>query len=271
MSDETAIRAAFAAGTENVVTPEAMATFKAQLEARGIDPSATLAKFSAQQPGGSKPSDLPNASPPTIDTSNPRFSDDQLQQAAENLARWWTGDPQLLKDALARSGITLPEANPGPDPRSSIAQEFDGSALAPPTDQSQYELGDLFVNVEGFELADLPAMAGNIRGVLGELGVSRALGRTVASDLLQSMRAANALQGKGEAAQQQYIVDQRALLARVLKVPYADVIATIKPFIDRLSPASRDFLAKGAVNSAPVLIRLYQTAQLRNARTAMGK
>lgn len=117
----------------------------------------------------------------------------------------------------------------------------------------------------------MPAIASDIRRVLAELGVSRALGSTAAADLLSSVCEANALKDRSEVEQQQYILDQRTLLAKVLKVPYADVISTIKPFIDRLSPASRDFLATGAVNAAPVLIRLYQTAQLRNARTAMGK
>jgi hypothetical protein len=266
MSTETEVRAAFAAGTASAPTQEALDKFAADMRAKGIDPSRTLAKHAPQQPSRAQL----GAQHELTDTSNPRFSSDQLQQAGENLARYWSGPPEQLREVLARSGITLPDTN-APDTRSPEQIALNTSSPGAPLDPNEYDLRDVFVSREGLSSSELPALAGNIREALSGLSVPRALGKAVAGDFLDAAADAKWLQDQPEAVQQSYILEQRAMVARVLNVGYPEVIAAIKPYVDRLSPASKAWLgSSGAVNKATTLIRLYQTATLRNERSRMG-
>jgi hypothetical protein len=267
VTNETEVRAAFAAGN-SAPTQEALDQFAADMRTKGIDPTGTLARHAVQQPGG--PDARPDLQPSINAATGVRdLTPAEMATGADTLRKFWTGDQAELDAALAQAGA--PMVNDTPDTRTDAEREFDNSSLGVPVDPSEYDLLNVFVSREGLSSNELPALAGSIREALGSFGVPRALGPATATDFLDAIAEAKWLEGQPEVVQQSYILEQRTMVGRVLKVDYPEVIAAIKPYVDRLSPASKAWLgSSGAVNRAQTLIRLYQTVTLQNYRKGMG-
>jgi len=278
--NEQAVRAAFQTGATEV-TDAAREQFVAQMRARGLDPSQTLAKHAPQQPGGSKPSAASPATPPQrlspdIDAQGvPRLNAAQVEQAAATLRRYWSGDPAVLEAELARAGAK-PLAEPIADTRTDEQREFDSSTLAPPVDPASYDLNGLWLDRAArdgrYDVAELPALEGAIRSTMAELSIPKVLGRTFAEDMADSASVFGKLSEKGDdVAVQRYHLEQSALFARVTKVGWAEAAAQMKPWLARMSKDAREFLAdSGALESAPARVRLWQSFQLQQARSRMG-
>jgi hypothetical protein len=278
MSTETEIRQQFSTGAPSTVSDATAQTFRDQLITRGIpadqiDATLRANGYGQHQQSGPKPSgssDQPGPKQELIDTSNPRFSSDQLQAAAENLARFWTNDPQLLKDTLARSGITLPDGAPLNDGRTPLAQEYDSSNLAP-VGAADYDLHDLWVGRSAD--ADIPQLDRTIRGAMSELSVPAALGNAFANDMCDSAAMWTDLREEGdEASMQRYHAEQSALFGRVTKLGWEQAAEQMRPWLAKLSDNTKEYLKEsGALESGPARIRLWQSYQLATARSRMGK
>ncbi|HLG45274.1 MAG TPA: hypothetical protein VKY24_03445 [Reyranella sp.] len=286
----------------SVVSAETANAFAEQMRARGLDPTETLARYGY----GAKPSErvepdngnatpkadgtTPKADPPPVPirreqrdagldidptTGLPRFTAEQTAALADNLRKFWSGDPAVLEAALAGAGA--PAEQPIADTRTEAERSFDGSTLAS-VKPEEYELNGLWVghNVSdrfGYLNNDLPAMEASLRSIMSKLSVPKAVGRQFAEDMIASSDAFEALSNAGdEAAAKQYYLEQSAAFARVTKVGWQEAAAQMKPWLAGMSEETREFLAKsGATESVAARVRLWQAYQLAMARSKMGK
>jgi len=275
MSTEQEIRAAFDHGN-SVVSTEAAEKFAEQMRARGLDPSAALAKHgvAASQPAtpGDQALPKPTQYTPDIDpaTGLPRLTAAQVEQAADTLRKHWTGDPAALEAALARAGAK-PLAPTAPDDRSEEEREFDASALAPSVDGSAYELNGVWLG-KNVDIATLAQTERAMRSSMAELSVPKALGRQMAEDLIAGAAKWSEVSERGPLAVQQHHANENALFARATRVSWAQAAAEMKGWLAGMSEGTRSYLASsGALESANVRVRLWQSYQLAQARAGMRK
>lgn len=273
MTNETEqeVRRAFELGT-NTVSPETAASFRQQMAARGLDPSATLAKHGVgqQQPPAdttSRPkatSYAPDIGPDGL----PRFTSEQTNALAENLKRYWSGPMEVLEAALKNAGVA-PINEPVTDTRTDEEREFDNSSLGAGA-PGDYDLNGLWLG-RGASLEDMAELTGPIRTALSALSVPKAAGMSFAEALVDSRAATEALADKSPEAQQTYHMNQRADFARAAKIGWEEAAAQMKPWIAKLPAETREFLANaGAFNTATAMVRLWSTYQLVSARAKMG-
>jgi len=66
-------------------------------------------------------------------------------------------------------------------------------------------------------------------------------------------------------------LEQNSLFARVTKVGWQEAAAQMKPWMAKMSDATREFLgSSGSLESATARVRLWQAFQLVQARAGMG-
>ncbi len=277
MSTEQEVRRALELGT-NTISPETAERFRQQMAARGLDPSATLTKHGVGQQTPPDPSNTPKEPQrmaTDIDaTGLPRLTGEQTEQAAATLRRFWTGDPAELEAALKNAGAS-PVDQPAPDNRTEEEREFDASNLAA-VQPSEYQLDGLWVgrnatDRQGYLAADVPTLERTIRGTMAELQVPQALGRQFADDMLASRDKWSALSEAGDpVSAERHYMEQSTLFTKVAKVGWQEAAAQMKPWLAKMSAATREFLARsGALESAPARIRLWQSFQLSQVRAKM--
>jgi hypothetical protein len=194
------------------LSPDARATFTASLERAGYSRADIDAKLGAQQqqsPSGSQ--QTPRQPVETLDwKKHPTLTDRQRKQAAETLTKFWTGDPQVLRDALEREG--LGEVDDANDTRSEPERAFDAAfGGAAPGD---YDLNGLYVGrAAGMDTAELAAFDADLRGALSAMEVPLAMGRSMAETLIDG---ANSFGRIPEgAARTLWHVEQKVLLERI--------------------------------------------------------
>lgn len=279
----------------SVVSPETANAFAEQMRARGLDPTETLARYGyGQKPqprvepdGNTPPANQPSPKPQDVPREArhamadigpdglPRLTAEQTAALADNLRKFWTGDPEALEAALKGAGV--PAEQPVADTRTEEERSFDGSTLGA-VQPSEYDLNGLWVghNVSdrfGYLDNDLPAMEASLRSTMSELSVPKALGRQMAEDMIASSDVFEALSDAGdEVAAKQYHLNESAAFARVTKVGWQEAAAQMKPWLAGMSAETKEFLAKsGALESAAARVRLWQSYQLATARAKMGK
>src|SRR5262249_42985907 len=119
------------------------------------------------------------------------------------------------------------------------------------------------------DLATLAQTERAMRSSMAELRVPAALGRTFAEDLIAGAATWAELSGDTVAVQQHH-AEQNALFARATRVSWAEASAAMKPWLASMSEATRSYLANsGALESAAVRVRLYQSYTLAQARAGM--
>ena len=263
---EQEVRAAFETAT-NTISADTAERFRKEMEERGLDPSAALAKHGASPSPGEQQPVTPQRYAPDIDpaTGLPRFTPDQTKALAENLKKFWTGDPTVLDAALKNASAAPIVAPAGPDTRTELERDFDASSLAGVRPE-EYALDGAYVGRGQIN----PAMDRTIRTALGELSVAKSLGVTTVEAFLDSGREYAAVAAKGDLAVKQYHLEESAKFARVNRVGWQQAAAEMKPWLEKVSPATREFLAKsGAVESAAGRTRLYQAFTLQRERAGM--
>lgn len=293
MSDEVTYSGSDPAGS--VVSQATAERFAAEMRAKGLDPSQALAEYGYRvggAPAGQRvepdqpspkptPKDVPQVRREQRDlvadidptTGLPRFSAEQTAALADNLRKFWTGDPEALEAALAGAGV--PAEQPVADTRTEAERSFDGSTLGAVAPE-EYELNGLWVGHNmtdrfGYLDNDLPAMEASLRSSMSELSVPKSLGRAMAEDMIASSDAFEALSRAGDdVAAKQYHLNESATFARVTKVGWQEAAAQMKPWLAGMSAETREFLAKsGALEGAAARVRLWQAFQLATARGKM--
>ncbi|HEV2546522.1 MAG TPA: hypothetical protein VGU20_04245, partial [Stellaceae bacterium] len=169
----------------NAPGADTVASFQATAQRFGLSADAvnkTLAAHSVQpqqQPGQQQPvggaggqafTDDPRftGERPVVDTLDehklPSLSDAQKLQAANTLSKYWTGNQQVLEDALKAAGIErVPDEDLGPHKRSQAEKDFDNAFGGVAADT--YDLQGAYLGAR-IEAAELPNVDRNFRSML---------------------------------------------------------------------------------------------------------
>jgi len=265
---EQAVRSAFAAGA-SAPTQETLDKFAADMRARGIDASATLAKHAVQQAGDPQ-SDARADLQPTINaaTGVRGLSPSEVATAADTLRKFWTGDQAELDAALERAGA--PTADTAPDTRTDAEREFDGSSLGARAPE-EYELNGLWLGRDA-DMHDAATTTDAIRTALSALSVPKVAGLSFAEAVVDSRAQTESLAELSPEAQQTWHMQQKVDFARATKVGWEEAAAQMRPWLAKMPAETRDFLSvSGAFNSVTAMVRLWSTFQLVEARAKMGK
>jgi hypothetical protein len=269
MSDQE-IKAAFTAGTANAPTQEMLDKFAADMRSKGLDPSQTLAKHAVQQQSGDIPP--PQSRPVKLDinpaTGVRSLTSEETLKGADQLRKFWSGDPAVLEAALEGAGV--PKVEAPADTRTDAERNFDSSSLGAGAPE-EYELNGLWLGRDA-ELHDAATTTGAIRTAFSALSVPKAVGLGFAEAMLNSREVTADLAEMSQAAQETWHIQQRVDFAKIARVQWSDAAAQMRPWLDRLPAATREFLSgAGAFNSVTAMVRLYSTFQLVQARAGMGK
>ena len=249
------------------ITDATVSAFRETMAKYGADPAETLAKHGIET---SPVPALPISPPPAVHEPDlnaaklPRLSNPQLEQAADQLSKHWTGDPRVLHEAFERAGLT--EVDDAADRRTELEQGFDATFGAPESGD-EYDLGNLFVGRVEYDAYERAEIAGAVRSSLHEMKIPKVLGASIAEAMVDAAASGWAAQ-RDDNAKQQYAMEQQALTCRILGVSSQTVTDTIRPLVAGLSPANKELWAEsGALESASVLCQLYRNAErvaLRN-------
>lgn len=249
------------------ITDATIAEFTRQMQERGLDPSATLAKHGAQQQGAAPAPEPAPLAPDLIPAKTPRLSSADLVKGANTLAQHWTGDPAVLRDTLERLG--LEETDDAADARTEVEQQFDAT-LGAPASADEYNLGDLFVNRAGLDPEGALEVSAAVRTALGELGVPKHLGPALGSAILDAVERSNATPGVEDAVRSNAEVSGAC---QVLGVGREALFATIKPLIARTSGETKELLrhAVAGGHDRALLVWLFRAAELGTIRKGLER
>lgn len=256
--------------SQSAVTPSAAEAFTARAKAAGLSDEAI-----AKTLGAHKVSSQPPAAPPkrassvvvdSLDAAKlPSLSDRQKMAAADQLSKFWTGDPDELRQALEAAGLT--EVDADEDPRGEAEQAFDQSTLAPAASPDDYHLN--YAGRAGeLDIAGIAATDGDFRNNFAAASVPPAMAQGVLDALMQS---ADEYGARAEGpAQAIYKNEQRYQLSKFGDPERLMLLASL-PY-GRMSQEFRDALHEnGYLESAVVIRRLAQVGELILHREQLAK
>jgi hypothetical protein len=167
------------------ITDATVTAFREQLTARGVPADqieATLAKHGhgqQQQQGSPAPERTPRELDINPHTGHPRLNSAELETAAANLRKHWTGDLQVLEAALAKAGAS--PAVDAADERTQTEREFDG--VFGGSDPAGYELRGAYHNA-GIPVAELAEVDQDMRAVLSAMDYPKVMAQSLVIDIL---------------------------------------------------------------------------------------
>lgn len=252
-SAEVAAKNAFTFADAGAPSAEVIEAFKSRAKAAGVSDeaiAATLGRHTGQAPASAaKPAtmraDLDAAKLPT-------FTAGEKEALAGNLAKHWSGDPQVLQDAITAAGIKPNAA----DPRTEAERDFDTQlgGVAP----GEYNLNGVYLGRDAAAIA----LDRTLRASLSGMEIPAALGRGLATAFLDSAREYSEL--KEGPARELWKKEQVALAGRAGRDigSVDDIVKLAAQALARVQADIRDKLkAAGAFETATVVLNLARQAQ----------
>jgi len=264
------------------ITPEAVTSFQATAAKYGLSGDAVnktlgahgAAPVETPAPGGPG-SQAVLADRPIVDTLNehkhPTLSDRQLEQAAATLTKFWTGDPQVLRDALERAGLQEVDVEDPNDQRGELEKSFDATlgGVRP----EEYDLNGVYTGRSGnIDTGGLTEVDRDMRTMLSAVEMPPAMGKALTEAVLDANGGGwNSL--TSDAARRSYSAEQYAIAIRATGASsYENLISTVKVAVDRIPRAiAQDLAARGVFENGRVLALLYGQGQRLTQRAALGK
>ena len=237
-----------------------VAAFKATAAKYGLSADAankTLAAHGVaveQQQQGGPTGQAVASERPVIETLNehkhPSLNDRQLGQAAETLRKFWTGDPKVLEDALARAGVKETVA----DNRTDREKSFDASLGG--ARPEEYALDGVYQG-RSIEPAELGNVDRDMRTMLSAMETPAAIGRSLAEAVLDANKSWAPLTSDG--ARKPYEAEQRSIALRATgAASWEDLISAAKVAVQKIPrDLARDLARAGSFESGRVLALLY--------------
>jgi hypothetical protein len=254
--------------TSTPISADAVAQFQQTAAKYGVSADAvnkTLGAHGAapveQPPPGGAGSQAVLADRPIVDTLNehkhPTLSDRQLEQAAATLTKFWTGDPQVLRDALERAGLQEVDVDDPNDQRGELEKSFDATlgGVRP----EEYDLNGVYMGRTGdIDTGGLAEVDRDMRTMLSAIEIPAVMGKAVIEAVLTANSAGwNDL--TSDAARRSHSAEQYAIAIRVTGASsYENLISTVKVAVDRIPRAiAKDLAARGVFENGRVLALLY--------------
>jgi len=207
-----------------------------------------------------------NPAPATGRTYDARLGEEPISlaekiAAANQIWKFWSGDKEQLAAMLRQQGLEW--TDDGQDGRSGEARAFDV-----PAPGERHDLSGIFVGRE-LGLEDVQQIDSGIRQAFDALSMPQILSRDLAERMLDAGQQWEATD-KNELARKVQLQNMRDDVARLARVPFADVLDRVAELLDSVpkTAASWQLIERGMLTSPAVLVGLYRQAQRLQARAS---
>jgi hypothetical protein len=248
------------------IAPETIATFRSQMEARGLDPSATLRAHGIepsgqqQSPGGaapphSEPDPTSNVSYLPPHTKHGGYSSAEAQSAYDNWLKLGLPEEQI-RAALEADGFTEVD-----DGKSEAESDFDNSALGPAASAADYKLS--WVGRPQVDPTELVRLDRDFRTAFAAAQVPPAMAQGLLDSFLDSQDSWS--ERDTDASRGLYKMEQRAILSRMGDAAHFIKLAAVA--LAHMPEEMRTALHEhGCLESAAAVRRLAQIGELIDHR-----
>lgn len=239
------------------LSPEAKADASANFLRAGYPKEAVEAAFNSPPAAPAPPDPIHVAGP----TDTPPLSNAEMQDAADNLRKFWTGDPAELEAALKAAGVT---DKPAAEPQAPIDPEMQRAAQAwePPASVAEYEFDFTGVDapIEAVTTADKM-----LRQAFKAIEVPKVLGKPLARALVE----ASLNRAEGEAGVKIRANEVRATINNMTGGKWNEVQEAANRMLAKMpKEVAARLCASDAVADVQVLLMLHKIDELSAARKA---